>query len=456
MNSLKMLLRFVIIGALLLLLLIPLALISGIIDSRTSYRGEAVNRVSQSYANQQLLIGPVRVLPWTEEQKYNVQEKDGQIITKTNIITGYELHMPSRLRVKGELIPDQRLVGLFKVPVYRLSLRLQAEFAEADYPAKEGRHYKQPYVALGIKDVRGLVGTPVIKIDGEESLPRASAGILDEYSTSGLNLPLPMLENEQHGTLSSAKTLELELELNGTRELAVVPLADDTQIDLSSSWPHPSFRGSFLPNERHINDDGFSARWAISSLASQAQTQLQNCLTTGCNNNSYVSSRSFDNSVESLGVQLIEPIDIYSQTKRATKYGILFVLLTFVGFVLFELVKRLRIHPLQYLMVGMALALFFLLLLSLSEYMLFWQAYVIAASSCIGLQGVYLSGVLRNSRQGIAFSAILSVLYAVLYVILRSENNALLMGTLLLFGILAAIMMSTRKIDWYNTDFGKR
>ena len=154
--------------------------------------------------------------------------------------------------------------------------------------------------------------------------------------------------------------------------------------------------------------------------------------------------------VDSVTVALVDPVDVYTQVDRASKYGILFVLLTFVGFALFELVKQLRIHPLQYLLVGLALAIFFLLLLGLSEHMAFWQAYVLAAAACIGLQFVYLSGVLRGWWRAGAFATMLTALYGALYSLLVSEDNALLMGSLLLFGILAVVMLVTRRIDWYE------
>lgn len=238
---------------------------------------------------------------------------------------------------------------------------------------------------------------------------------------------------DQGGTLA-ASTVELELRLDGSRMLSVVPVGDDTHIALRSSWPHPSFSGAFLPNERRVDAQGFDARWAVSSLASDAQRQLRN-----------------DGAVESqaVTVSLVDPVDTYTQADRASKYGVLFVLLTFVGFILFELIKSLRIHPLQYLMVGLALAIFFLLLISLSEHIAFWKAYLVSAVACIGLQAVYLANVLGHWKRGLGFAALLTVLYGALYGLLVSENNALLMGSLLLFVILALAMWVTRRVDWY-------
>ncbi|MBN8790984.1 MAG: cell envelope integrity protein CreD [Stenotrophomonas nitritireducens] len=442
MTSLKLLLRFAVVGGLVLLLLVPLLLIRGTIGERERYRDQAIERVAQSRAGAQSLIGPVRVLPWTQQREVEVVESGAR---KTELQTehGYDLQMPRQLRVQGEMRPDERRVGLFRVPVYSWHARLQAEFADAAYSATPGRVYGQPYLALGIADVRGLVGTPNLRVDGR-ALPLQAGSRALEPTSKGLHATLPPLPDPRQGTLADGRKVELEFVLDGTRSLAVVPVGDDTRVALSSPWPHPLFGGSFLPNERSIDDAGFKADWAVSSLASAAQEQLRRSL------------RSEGGSVEALEVALVDPVDVYTQADRASKYGILFVLLTFVGFVLFELIKRLKIHPLQYLLVGLALAIFFLLLLSLSEHIAFWQAYLVSAAACIGLQGFYLSGALHSWKRGLGFSTLLTLLYGVLYVLLASENNALLMGSLLLFGILAAIMWITRKVDWYDVGTGLR
>ncbi|MQP76807.1 cell envelope integrity protein CreD [Stenotrophomonas sp. MYb238] len=442
MTSLKLLLRFAVVGGLVVLLLVPLLLIRGTIAERERYRDQAIERVAQSRAGAQSLIGPVRVLPWTQQREVEVVEAG---LRKTELQTehGYDLQMPRQLRVQGEMRPDERRVGLFRVPVYSWHARLQAEFADAAYAATPGRVYGQPYLALGIADVRGLVGTPNLRVDGRALPLRAGSRAL-ERTSKGLHAALLPLADPHQGTLAEGRRVELEFVLDGTRSLSVVPVGDDTRVALSSPWPHPLFGGSFLPNERSVDDAGFKADWAVSSLASAAQDQLRRSL------------RGEGGGVEALEVALVDPVDVYTQADRASKYGILFVLLTFVGFVLFELIKRLKIHPLQYLLVGLALAIFFLLLLSLSEHIAFWQAYLVSAAACIGLQGYYLSGVLHSWKRGLGFSTMLTLLYGVLYVLLASENNALLMGSLLLFGILAAIMWITRKVDWYDVGSSLR
>ncbi|MEO6104454.1 MAG: cell envelope integrity protein CreD, partial [Pseudoxanthomonas sp.] len=269
----------------------------------------------------------------------------------------------------------------------------------------------------------------------------------------GVHAPLPI----HAGQVLPASSIDAHFRLAGTESLGVAPIADSNRITLGSAWPHPLFGGRFLPNQREIRAEGFSANWEISSLATAAQAQLgkgKGLLTSRDDLSEYVDSATADvvgsSAIDSIEVSLVDPVDIYTQVDRASKYGILFVVLTFVGFALFELIKRLPIHPLQYLLVGLALAIFFLLLLSLSEHIDFLKAYLVSALACIGLQFVYLSGVLKSWLRASGFAVMLTSLYGVLYGLLISEDNALLMGSLLLFGILAAIMWITRKVDWYE------
>ncbi|NIJ68608.1 cell envelope integrity protein CreD [Xanthomonas sp. 60] len=434
MKSLHLFLRFAVVGGLILLLLIPLLMIRGVITDRSQYREEAFQRVAESRAGTQQLIGPVRVVPWTETTTVVVVDKEGKSHAEEQVTHGQWLQMPQTLQVDGRLLPDQRAVGLFKVPVYSWHGQITATFAVDDYPGKAGRTYGTPYLAVGLSDVRGVVGTPALHVDGTPRRLQPGAGGAAQLGR-GLHVPLPAFADNRQGQLPASK-VTLDMQVDGSRALSVVPVGDDNQIALRSSWPHPSFGGAFLPNERRVDAQGFEARWMVSSLASDAQEQVR--------------QGSDADGVQAVTVSLVDPVDVYTQADRASKYGVLFILLTFTGFLLFELIRRLRIHPLQYLMVGLALAIFFLLLISLSEHIAFWQAYLVSAAACIGLQAVYLSNVLGHWKRGLGFAALLTVLYGALYGLLVSENNALLMGSLLLFGILAVAMWVTRRVDWYT------
>ncbi len=444
MKSLRLLLRFLTIGGLVLLLLIPLLLIRGVIHDRERYRAQAVERVSQSMAGPQQLVGPLRVVPWKEVRKVSSIGTDGRPQVREEVTEGYLRQTPRTLRIEGGIKPDTRRIGLYNVRVFELDARLQAEFdelpvAEAAGPGDASREYGEPYLVMGVADVRGLVGTPMLKLDGRPLTLEAGTGALSNHM-AGMRTAVP-----HDGGALPASRLEMELTLAGTQTLGIAPVADANHVMLHSDWPHPLFGGRFLPNTRAISESGFDAEWEISSLASAAQTQL------GESQRGLLTRRDrVGASIDSIDVSLVDPVDVYTQADRASKYGILFVVLTFVAFALFELIKRLPIHPLQYLLVGLALAIFFLLLLSLSEHIAFWKAYLVSAAACIGLQFVYLSGVLKSRWRAAGFAALLTVLYGVLYGLLVSEDNALLMGSLLLFGILAAVMWITRKVDWYE------
>jgi inner membrane protein len=228
----------------------------------------------------------------------------------------------------------------------------------------------------------------------------------------------------------------MAFDLGGTETLAIAPVGDSNRIELRSSWSSPDFEGRFSPGNPRISREGFDAAWDISSLAANTQGH-------------YAGDGTMKDGADEIQVNLIDPVNIYVQASRASKYGILFVLLTFVGFLMFELIKQLPIHPIQYLLVGLALAIFFLLLVSLSEHYAFVWSYLVSSGACIGLQGFYLSHVLRSRARGLGFATMLTALYAALYGLLGSEDNALLLGSLMLFAILAAIMVVTRRIDWY-------
>ena len=460
MKSRKLLLRFLTVGGLVLLLLVPLLMIRGTVNDRKQYRSQAMERVSQSMAGPQQVVGPLRIVPYKEVRITDEVGSNGKTIKKTETLTGYLYQTPRNLKAEGGMKPDTRRIGLYDVRVFEWSGAVEASFDPLPVPVAEGRIYGEPYLVIGLADVRGLVGTPDFKLDGKPLLLESGSRDLASQMT-GMHAALPQAAGEALPT----GLLKANLRLAGTQSLGIAPLEDRNHINLGSTWPHPLFGGSFLPNSRTIRNDGFNANWEVSSLASSAQSQLKRILSDGEGSltqrslsSGYdmegkallMSETSGDAQIDSVQVSLVDPTDVYTQVDRASKYGILFVVLTFVGFALFELIKRLPIHPLQYLLVGLALAIFFLLLLSLSEHIEFWKAYLVSAAACIGLQFVYLSGVLRSWWRAAGFAVMLTALYGVLYSLLVSEDNALLMGSLLLFGILSVIMWITRKVDWYD------
>ncbi len=414
-----------------LAILVPLLMIRGTIHERQQYRQEAVESIARSYAGAQRVAGPVLVVPYTDTIEVEEKNDKGEVIrtVKRDGDSGVWTFFPETMDLQGKLVPSTRRLGLHEVRVYELRGTLAAQFrvripadADPNLPRKIGR----PVLGYGIADVRGLAGSPRLRIGGRDVALQQGLGMRDG---SGVHVQLaaPRAGSEQ------ALDTRLEFALGGTETLAVSPLARHNRIVIDSTWRHPQFNGDFLPRTRRIDANGFRAEWEVSSLASNAQAQF---LGKG--------------EPDAVGVSLVDPVNVYSQADRASKYGLLFVALTFVGFFMLELVKRLRIHPVQYLLVGLALAIFFLLLVSLSEHIAFGWAYLAASAACIGLLGFYVSSVLGGALRGIGFAAALGLLYAALYGLLVSEDNALVLGAGLLFVILAGIMVATRKLDWYQ------
>ncbi|AIY44002.1 Inner membrane protein CreD [Collimonas arenae] len=427
-----MLFKLLAIFILTLLILIPLGLIRDTVQDRQQHRQDAIASIAASYAGGQTITGPVLVVPYKIKIDEVAQDAEGKKTFRSRNENRQYLFFPKDLQMQGELLPGERYRGLHKVHVYELQSsfngRIDYQLPSAAQLAADQITLSHPYLAIGISDVRGLLGSPLLKISGQALALEQGAGGLGK----GMHAALPQSGLVENGSID----VSLAMTVAGTESLAITPIGDNNRFELSSSWPHPQFGGSFLPRSRSISEQGFRAVWEVSSLASNAQRQLRSDDKTG---------------IESLDIQLAEPVNIYSQADRATKYGLLFVLLTFVGFFIFEMIKQLPIHPIQYLLVGLGLAIFFLILVSLSEHIPFWQAYLAASAACISLLTFYLSQVLRSIGRGLGFGAMLTMLYGTLYGLLISEDNALMLGSLMLFVILAVIMIVTRKIDWYQT-----
>ena len=430
-----------------LAILVPLMLIRGVIHDREVYRADAVRDIARSEAGAQGLAGPVLVVPWTETVEVEEKNAAGEVVRKVKRDgeSGEWLFFPDSLSLDGTMKPYTRRIGLHEVRMYELSGQLLAGFKaqiprdlDPALPRKIGR----PWLSYGIADVRGLRGSPRLQLDG------ADVDLLQGHGARDLPGVHVRLTPPVAGSQLSLAT-RLDFTLAGAEALAVAPLAAHNRIALASPWPHPLFNGAFLPGQRSIDANGFKAIWEISSLATNAQQQYRSG--GGLTSSSVAAIREgVGDGLDAAAISLVEPVDAYAQADRASKYGILFVLLTFVGFFMFELIKQLRIHPIQYGLVGLALAIFFLLLVSLSEHVAFGWAYLAASVACIGLLGFYLSHVLRSRTRGVGFAVMLATLYAALYGLLVSEDNALALGAGLLFLILAAIMVVTRKIDWYQ------
>lgn len=415
------------------LILIALNLIESQINARSNLQESVLRNIAESAAGQQLLVGPMLLLRYQTEVDGPYVDKEGQSSTRRRVVDQEQLVAPSQLSIRGSGQVETRSRGIYRGQIYHLGLSITGEVS---VPEKiepiNGRGVISPkaYLLMSVSDLRGVDNLPQLEINGKQhKLKTGSAKLCSGRCTAGEKLFVELGDID----LIAVRKLSFSIPLNltGTQSFAIAPVGENNSIELKSDWQHPSFGGRFLPRQREISRDGFVASWQVSHL-----------------------SRNFDKAVqgdrEFLQVTLMDPVNVYLLAIRAVKYGILFVLLTFGAFFIFETLRRSPIHPIQYALVGMALAIFFMLLIALSEHMPFHLAYLAAATACIGLISHYLAGALGSWRQGVGFGAGLTGLYGVLYGILHSEDNALLIGTLLLFIALGAVMVGTRRMNWYQ------
>ncbi|HHT8829015.1 TPA: cell envelope integrity protein CreD [Burkholderia cenocepacia] len=426
-----------------LAILIPLQMVQSIVRERADYRQSALQSIWASYAGPQTVTGPVLVVRYTEVTRASDDVRAGG---KAKTVLKSEakrlLVFPKTLNVDGTLSVSTRYRGIHKALVYGLDSRMTGTLPLPDLkklPQADGHvsfKIDSAVVALGIGDLRGLKAQPDLRIGGKRI--DVEQGTRLESLRQGVHANVDLAALAEANAGATVVPFSIGLPLAGAESVAFAPVGDQNDFSLKSTWPHPSFGGEFLPAERTIDARGFVSNWHVTSFNTKAREQVASGNGNG------------DGGIEMASVSVIEPVNVYLQAERATKYGALFVMLTFASFFMYELVKRLRIHPIQYTLVGLSLALFFLLLLSLSEHIAFGYAYLAASGACIGLLGLYLSFVLHSVKRGATFTALLAMLYAALYGLLLSEDNALMLGSLLLFAILAGIMTLTRRVDWYS------
>lgn len=430
-----------------LLLLVPLGLIEGQIRERSQRQNEVQASIANSAAGEQLLVAPVIAVSYREQVDVAMPREGNpeQTTVRTRIVERTLLLPPEKLEMLGETAVETRNRGIYQARLFRLGLGTSGRFVLkplAELPSGGRILSARARLLLGIADPRGVNNDPEVTINGKvyrfasassKNEPPAAATAPD--GTPSQTLPANRLAIDL-GPLDLQRESRFDfsfpLQLTGTTRLAIAPTGEANHIELKSAWPHPNFGGRFLPTARTVGKEGFTARWDISHLARNFEATQK------------------PGSSEVLSIDFVDPVNVYLQSERAVKYGVLFIVLTFAGFFLTEILRRAPIHPMQYLLVGLALAIFFLLLIALSEHLSFVLAYGLSAAACIVLIAFYLAGALGGVRQGFAFGAGLTGLYGVLYGVLLSEDNSLLMGSLLLFLALGATMLATRRVDWYR------
>jgi inner membrane protein len=443
------------IGAVLIGLVLALQAVSDVVAERQGRLREAEASVAASLAGSQTLVGPLLTRACVESWEVVQGEgKDRKTIVERR---GHTLvGAPATLEVSAEAAIEPRHRGIYVVDAYAMKSRIVATWNDGLALDAEREHAgsrldcEPPALFVALGDARG-VREASVALDGMP-LP-VLAGTAHAAHTRGFHVAVPPAYVGARAPLRA----EIALDLAGTGDLAFAPVADRTQVSLASAWPHPSFGGRFLPVEREVSERGFRARWQLNALATTAPQAAaagaRPCALGDADPEGPMASAGPNadrrGCIETFGVAFFDPVSPYVLADRATKYGLLFIALTFAGVGGVEVLQRLRVHPVQYGLVGAALAIFFLLLVSLSEHVPFAAAYAVAAAACTVLLGFYGAFVLRGRRAGMLFGLGVAALYGVLYALLQLEQTALLLGSLLLFATLAGLMVATRRIDWY-------
>ncbi|HBT17046.1 MAG TPA: cell envelope integrity protein CreD [Firmicutes bacterium] len=408
------------------------AFIRVLVSERASRRKEAIQEITSKWSTRQIIGGPIVTIPYTETWK----DEEGE----TKSVIKYIQVLPETLNIEGEIRPEVRYRGIYQAVVYNAQLDLSGDFSFKKLQTMnidlDQLLWDDAFVSMNISDMRGINEYVELKW-GEQAVlfePGIKRG--NDLFDSGISVRIPL----GFGNVSDGINYALHINLKGSQALSFLPLGKTTIANLRSSWNNPSFDGAFLPEQHQIDNNGFSADWQVLDLnRNYPQIWVEN-----------VSKKTVLSS--EFGVNLFSPVDIYTQTTRAVKYMIMFVGLTFLVFFLVEVFSNNKIHPIQYLLIGVSLCIFYLLLLALSEHVNFGLAYFLASLSVVILIGAYVRSALEKKVIPLITVGMLTILYGFLYILLQNQDYALLIGSVGLFLIIAAVMYTTRNVNWYQID----
>jgi inner membrane protein len=423
--------RAVFLGLLMLVLLIPLNMIEGLVHEREDRKIEVDSEITRQWGGPQTILGPILVVPY----RY-VSEAANSASGAARLGTSQLYFLPKHLDIATEVKAERRAKNIYEVLVYGGTAELSGDFSGLTRPrgdvAPEMIDWAGAKLLVGVADptaIRGMTVAIAGQAPASEEALQRDAGL-----SNSLALAVPLTAAD------AAKPVgfKVAIDFRGSSALRFAPIAEVTRVDLKSDWPHPDFSGRTLPDARNISDAGFDATWTLGALTRDfpASWRLGEANPEALWNNT-------------VGVTLVEPGDVHQQTDRILKYGVLVIALTFATIFVSGLFGGKRVHPIQYLMVGAALCLFYLLLLSLSEHIAFLQAYVIASAADIAMIGWYAWRTMSR-KLGYAVAVILSAVQAYVYDLLQMDDYALLSGTIALFAALLAAMIVTRNVDWYR------
>jgi inner membrane protein len=433
------------IGFLIFLLLIPTFMIQSLISEREGRKSEVIQEVSSKWGNSQQIIGPILRIPYYEVSRIEKLNTNGKNEIEQAKSLEYTYFLPNHLIINGLVNPEKRSRGIYEIVVYNSIIKFDGDFTNISLDQfkvlPENILWKDATVLFTLSDFRGINEDIELNWNGNKSffssgekLPFARES---NIAISGISTPV-QINDEGKGSYN----FHFESNLKGSESISIVPVGKITKVMLNSNWQNPSFIGAFLPDKRVVNEKGFSASWKVLHLNRDFPQQWMG-------NAPETLTRS------SFGVNLITPNDNYQQSSRSVKYAILIIALIFMAFFFIEILNHKRVHPFNYILIGLALCIFYTLLLSISELLTFNISYLIASFLTIGLVFLYSKSIFQNTRLSGLVALVMLILYSFIFVIIQLEDTALFIGSIGLFTILSITMYISRRIDWQNVGLKK-
>ena len=426
-----------IIIVLILILLIPTSMVKELIEEREDVQIEAIDEVSSKWGSGQTITGPFISIPYDRYVKrFNKKDSINEVVK----IKEWAHFLPNKLDINGEIKPEKRYRGIYEVVVYESKLKIKGNFDNIKFKKLDieikNVHFDKATLNFGISDLKGIEKQVALNWNNK-SISFNSGTSTKQIVSSGINALVPIrtdsIVNYEFAT---------EIDLKGSQYLYFTPVGKTTDVNIKSNWNTPSFTGTYLPDERNITDDGFTSNWNILHLNRNFPQQ-------------WIGSK-YQIEDSSFGTDLLLPVDNYKKSYRVAKYAILFLVLTFMTFFFVEIMKNVFIHPVQYLLVGIAIIVFYTLLLSFSEHIKFNFSYILASILTLLLISLYTTAILKSKQFGLLIFGILLIMYTFIFTIIQLEDYALLIGSLGMFIILGIVMYLSRKIDWYNVKLGQK
>jgi inner membrane protein len=425
--------RAIIVAILVLLLLIPLGMVEGLIWERQQRRSEVETEVGNTWGGAQTVTGPVLAVPYDETVRVLMSDGSGRFETRTEV--RYAHFLPEELNIEGSLEPQRKHRAIYEVAVYGSHTHLTGSFGLMGLRSgrlPEKLNWSEATIQLGITDLRSIKEQVTMRI-GSDTVA-FEPGLRDvDVAASGLTAPFPLDE----ASLGTPLAFDVELNIHGSTSYSFTPLGRETHVRCASTWPDPSFNGAFLPDTSTVTPMGFTAEWKVLHLNRSYPQE-------------FTGSHLEEVQQSAFGVFLIQPVNDYQKNTRAAKYGVMLIVLVFLVFFFVEVLQRLRIHPIQYLLVGFALCVFYTLLIAISEHLGFGAAYIISAVAVIGLVVFYSASVFKVKRATQLLGLIMLLVFGFMFTLINEQDHALLFGSIGLFIVLALVMAVSRRIDWEN------